>query len=165
MKGAPKEQDLVAAYDAYADAIFRHCYFKVSDRELAQDMMQDVFLKAWAYMQNETDITNIRALLYRMADNLVIDWYRKKKASSLDAMVEEGFEPRDTNGTRVEERAEVEHALAKLHTLDPEDQKLITWRCVEDYTPAEIAAMLGENENTVSVRLHRALKQLRALLT
>lgn len=154
---------LLVAYDAYADAIFRHCYFKTGERELAQDMTQDVFLKAWSYMQHQHSILNMRAFLYRLADNLVIDWYRKRKPQSLDVLLDAGFEPVETD-SKIEEQAEVAHSLAKLRELGADDQKLITLRFVEDLSPGEIAEVLGESENTVSVRIHRAVKRLRTLL-
>jgi RNA polymerase sigma-70 factor (ECF subfamily) len=163
MKDEPLEKDLLAAYDAHADAIFRYCYYKTSERELAQDLTQEVFLKAWSYMQSRQPILNMRAFLYKLSDNLVIDWYRKRKSQSLDALLEQGFEHADTS-VRVEEKAEIELALAKLKTLGSDDQKLIVWRFIEDYTPGEIARMLGATENAISVRIHRALKRLRALL-
>lgn len=155
--------ELLRAYDAHADAIFRHCYFKTGERELAQDMTQDVFLKTWSYMQQKHSIENMRAFLYRLADNLVIDWYRKRKASSLDALVDAGFEPADAD-QKLEVRAEASLALAKLRELGEDDQKLITWRFVEDLSPGEIAEIVGQSENVISVRLHRALKKLRSLL-
>ena len=157
------EMELLRAYDAHADAIFRHCYFKTGERELAQDMTQDVFLKAWSYMQQKQQILNMRAFLYRLADNLVIDWYRKRKATSLDALVDDGFEPVSAE-SRAEERAEASLALAKLRELGEDDQKLITWRFVEDLSPKEIAEIVDQSENVVSVRLHRALKKLKSLL-
>lgn len=101
MKDESLEMKLLTAYDAHADAIFRHCYFKTGERELAQDMTQDVFLKAWSYMQRQDPILNMRAFLYRLADNLVIDWYRKRKSQSLDALMDGGFEPVETD-SRVE---------------------------------------------------------------
>ena len=112
MRTEPLEKDLLDAYDAYADAIFRHCYYKTSDRELAQDLTQEVFLKAWSYMQAKHPILNMRAFLYRLSDNLVIDWYRKKKSQSLDALTEQGFEPSD-DSVRVEEKAEMDENRAK----------------------------------------------------
>ena len=163
MKDESLEMLLLTAYDAHADAIFRHCYFKTGDRELAQDMTQDVFLKTWSYMKRKQPILNMRAFLYRIADNLVIDWYRKRKSQSLDALMEKGFEPAEAD-SRVEEQAEVSLALAKLRMLEEGDQKIIAWRFVEGLSPGEIASVLGESENTVSVRLHRALKRLRAAL-
>jgi RNA polymerase sigma-70 factor, ECF subfamily len=161
MKDESLEMKLLAAYDAHADAIFRHCYFKTSERELAQDMTQDVFLKAWSYMQKQP-VHNMRAFLYRLADNLVIDWYRRRKTESLDALMEGGFEPAMVE-SRIEEQVDASLALAKLRELETDDQKLITLRFVEGLSPGEIGEILGESVNTVSVRLHRALKRLRIL--
>ena len=163
MKDNSLEMKLLTAYDAHADAIFRHCYFKTGERELAQDLTQDVFLKAWSYMQRQHPILNMRAFLYRLADNLVIDWYRKRKSPSLDVLLDAGFEPAGAD-SKIEEQTEVSLVLAKLRELGEDDQKLITWRFVEDLSPGEIAEILDESENTVSVRLHRAVKRLRALL-
>ncbi len=162
MKDEPLEMTLLATYDAHADAIFRHCYFKTSDRELAQDMTQDVFLKTWSYLHQGRPILNMRAFLYRLADNLVIDWYRKRKSQSLDVLMDAGFEPIETDN-KIEESAEVSLALAKLRELGEDDQKLITLRFVEGFSPREIGEIVGQNENVVSVRVHRALKKLRAL--
>lgn len=161
MKDESLEMELLAAYDAHADAIFRHCYFKTSEREVALDMTQDVFLKTWTYMQKQP-VLNMRAFLYRIADNLAIDWYRRRKAESLDALMDEGFEPA-VEENRIEEQAEVALALAKLRELDDGDQKLITLRFVEGLSPREIGEILGQHENTISVRLHRAMKRFRAL--
>lgn len=161
MKDESLEMELLAAYDAHADAIFRHCYFKTSEREVALDMTQDVFLKTWSYMQKQP-VRNMRAFLYRLADNLVIDWYRRHKTESLDALMDEGFEPTEGKN-HIEEQAEAALALAKLRELDANDRELITLRFVEGFSPREISEILGQHENTISVRLHRAMKRFRAL--
>lgn len=161
MKDESLDRELLAAYDAHADTIFRHCYFKTSEREVALDMTQDVFLKTWSYMQKQP-VRNMRAFLYRLADNLVIDWYRRRKTESLDALMDEGFEPAMTEN-RIEEQAEVALALAKLRELDVSDRELVTLRFVEGFSPREIGEILGQHENTISVRLHRAMKRFRAL--
>lgn len=161
MKDESLDSELLAAYDAHADAIFRHCYFKTSEREVALDMTQDVFLRTWTYMQQQP-VRNMRAFLYRLADNLVIDWYRRHKTESLDALMDEGFEPTEGKN-RIEEEAEVALALAKLRELDDGDRELITLRFVEGFSPREIGEIVEQSENVVSVRLHRAMKRFRAL--
>jgi RNA polymerase sigma-70 factor (ECF subfamily) len=155
------ETEFLADYDAHANAIFRHCYFKTSEREAALDMTQDVFLRAWSYLRRQP-VRNMRALLYRIADNLAVDWYRRRKTESLDALMEEGFEP--TGGkNHIEEQAEAALALAKLRELDDGDRELITLRFVEGFSPREIGEIVEQSENAVSVRLHRAMKRFRAV--
>src|SRR3989338_6887941 len=87
------EQQFMKAYDELSDAIFRHCYFRIGDRERAKDLMQDTFTKSWQYINQGTQVSNLRAFLYKVANNLIIDEYRKKKELSLDTMMTDGFDP------------------------------------------------------------------------
>jgi RNA polymerase sigma-70 factor (ECF subfamily) len=161
------EKLFLDSYDAYADAIFRFCYFKTGDRELSKDLTQDVFMKVWNYMQKGNDIKNSQAFLYRVANNLVIDWYRKSKSLSLDDLSdneEESFDPPDPREYTIQ-NAEVSLAMGLLDKLEEDDKALIIWRFVEGMTPKDIAQEIGNvKENVVSVRIHRALKKLRALM-
>ncbi|HEY9583769.1 MAG TPA: sigma-70 family RNA polymerase sigma factor [Candidatus Paceibacterota bacterium] len=150
-------------YVSYTDPIFRYCYFKVNDRELAKDMLQQSFMQLWSYMKNGESIENPKALLYRIAGNLVVDWYRKKKAESLDALTDAGLEPVSIvmGVDEIERSAEINNMFKMLNKIDENDQNYIIWRYVEDMSPAEIALMLGERENTVSVKIHRAVERLK----
>ncbi len=174
------EARFVAAYDAYAEAIFRHCYFKISDREAAKDLMQQAFAKAWQSMTGGAisgdaaadasaapaagaEIANLRAFLYKIAGNLAIDWYRKRKEQSLDSLQEDGFDPPDLR-MRTDSRAELQWMMQALDRLDPHDKQLILWNYIEDIPYSEIARMIGEKPTTVSVRIHRAIKRLKKIL-
>ena len=157
------EKEFLVAYDSFSDAIFRYCYFKIGDREQAKDMVSDIFLKCWDYLSEGETIENFRAFLYRIAHNMVVDWYRKKKAISLDALAEDGFDPMDQSSD-TSQKAEIEQAMKILERLPQRDRDLIIWRYVDDVSISEIAHMVDESENTVSVRLHRALTKLRELL-
>ena len=88
-------------YQTHLDAIFRHCYFRVSDRDQAQDLAQATFIKTWEYLRKGKRIDNMKAFLYKVANNLVVDYYRQKKAISLDALKEKGFEPVGDRGDKV----------------------------------------------------------------
>jgi len=157
------ERLFLQAYDDYADAIFRHCYFKTSDRDLAKDLTQQTFLQAWAFLKQGKTIEEFRPFLYRLANNLVIDWYRRKKADSLDQLMAEGFNPASENDSPVL-IAEFNLAMKFLDKLNPTDKNLIVWRYVEDLSTKEIAVILQTSENTVSVQLHRAVKKVNRLI-
>lgn len=157
-----REQIFLEAYEAHADAIFRFCFYKTNNRELAKDLTQETFLKAWTYAKKGDAIREYKAFLYRLAGNLVIDWYRKRKAESLDRLLEDGFDP--PVPAKGDLHSELDWALSTLHRLRHEDQELIIWRYIEDRSPGEIAELLQENENTVSVRLHRAVGRLKRFL-
>lgn len=159
----PQHDDFLRAYDQYADAIFRHCYYRVYDRERARELSQECFMKTWEYLSQGKEVQNLRAFLYRVANNLIIDSSRKKKESSLDAMMDEGFEPMD-GADKTAVAAEAGNMLALLDKLDEKYQDVVRMRYLDDLSPKEIALVLGESENVVSVRLHRAIKQLREYL-
>lgn len=160
---AAQQRQFLAAYDQYADAIFRHCFFKTNNREVAKDLAQQTFVNAWAYLQKGRNIDEFRPFFYRTAHNLIIDWYRRHKTDSLDALVDEGFNLPDTHQA-TEQQLEWQRALLKLKQLSEEDQQLITWRYVEDYSPGEIAKLLKVKENIASVRIHRAVQRFQKFL-
>lgn len=155
------------AYDMYADAIFRHCLLRVYDRELAKDLMQETFTKAWNYLLEGNDIDNVKALLYRIATNLIIDHSRKpstKKTQSLEDMMEAGFEPQEEGGDsekRHQEQLDAKEALKVLKHVKDQYREVLVLRYIDDLSVKQIAKLLGISENLTSVRLNRGLAELR----
>ncbi len=154
-------EQFLKVYDACADAIFKHCYYRVFDREKAKELMQECFTRTWECVANGKDIKNLKAFIYRVANNLIIDTARKKKETSLDALMEAGYEPKVFSHERVEAATEHGQMLALLDHLDDKHRDVVTMRYLQDLSPKEIAIATGESENVISVRLHRAVKQLR----
>lgn len=156
---------LQQAYDEHGDAIFRYCYFKVSDREKALDITQDVFVKVWQYLLADNEVENMKALLYKVARNLVIDEYRKKKFDSLDTLSDAGFEPADVAQLDTISIVEAGLLVEKIQALPEMYSDVVYMRYVDDLSVKEIAETLGEQENTISVRIHRGLHKLRVTIT
>ena len=157
------KKELIDAYDEWADSLFRFCFFKTSDREVAKDLVQQTFLRAWTYLRQGNEIKNFKAFLYHLANNIVIDWYRQPKTSSLETMEEMGLNQPDEKVDPTK-GAEFEWILGAVKQLEPEEQDLIIWHYIEDLSSSTVAKMIGAKENTVAVRLHRALKHLKILL-
>ncbi|OHA83678.1 MAG: hypothetical protein A2408_02495 [Candidatus Yonathbacteria bacterium RIFOXYC1_FULL_52_10] len=161
------ERDFLAAYDAHADALFRHCLFRLSDRERAKELTQETFTRTWEYMITHPDeaVENIRALLYRIARNMIIDEYRSHKRynQSLDALSEdEGFDlpDGDAHGAIVR-GAEMSRLFTLMDDLPNAAREVLALRYSDDMAVKEIAELLGETENVISVRIHRGLAQLK----
>jgi RNA polymerase sigma-70 factor (ECF subfamily) len=163
-QGVATEQEFLEAYDKYSDAIFRHCYFRVFDRERGKDLMQEVFMRAWEYLAKGEKVLNMRAFLYRIANNLIVDESRKKREASLEKLHDEGFDPSVDNTQHMHNRIEHSRVLHSLKDLDASYRDIIIMRYVNDLSPSEIAQVTGESANTVSVRIYRGLKQLRSRL-
>ncbi len=154
------------AYDRYADAIYRHCFFRVFSKAKAEELVQETFMRAWDYLARGERVDNMKAFLYRVATNLIVDEARKRKEVSLDAL-REGIdfrEPSTDGAADIERTVFVRQVRAKMGELDPEDRAILVMRYVDDLDPREIAEILETNANNVSVKLNRAAKKVREML-
>ncbi len=159
------EEEFLAAYDENADALFRHCFMRVRDREVAKDIVQETFSRTWVYLAEGKKIIYIKAFLYRVANNLIVDGSRKKKSSSLDKMTDEdGFEIADEMTSNPADKPDAREALRLLDSLDEIYRTAISMRYMEEMSPKEIAKALGISENVASVRIHRGIERLTALM-
>lgn len=157
------EKQFTAGFDEYNDAIYRHCYFRVFDKDLAQELTQETYMKTWRYMSRGNEVTNMRAFLYRTATNLVIDHSRKKKEASLDTMQEKGFEPSMEMEEELNLKIDLEKLIELTKQMNDTSREVFLLRYVDEFSPKEIAEMLGETANVISVRIHRSLAAFRKL--
>ncbi len=158
-----QKKQFLELYEKHADELFRYCFFKTSSREQSLEIVQEIFMKAWVGMQNGMIMDNPKAFLYASVRNAITDWYRKKKPVSLDELNEEGFDAMYETEGKHYDKLESERILEKTAKLEEKYREVITLRFVNDLSITEIAELLGENENNVSVRLHRALEKLRKI--
>lgn len=150
-------------YETHADSIFRYCFFKTSDRDVALDLTQDAFMRVWDYLAGGKKIDNMNAFLFTVARNLVKDWYKKKKSKPFSHFSEGAFLDICDEHTKTEQLAEIKILFKNLSKLPENYQDVLVMRFVEDMQPREIALILGEKENVISVRINRAQKKLRKL--
>lgn len=122
-------------------------------------------MRTWEYLVEGHEVKNLRAFLYRVANNLIIDDSRKKKEASLEDIVAEGLEFASRAQTELQHGAEACELLIFLDKLEPPHRELILMRYLDDLSPGEIAEAIGTTENNVSVRLHRAIRKARELLS
>ncbi|HEY9582723.1 MAG TPA: sigma-70 family RNA polymerase sigma factor [Candidatus Paceibacterota bacterium] len=172
------EKEFIGAYEANKNALFRHIMFRIGgDREKATDLLSDTFTRTWDALckrnSENKEIENLRAYFYRVAHNLIVDEYGKPKIASLDALSEgreesDGDEKFDVieSGSHADvvkhsEVSELHRALAKL---EQSDREILVMRYIDDIGPNEIAEIIGESANVISVRINRATKALREIL-
>jgi RNA polymerase sigma-70 factor, ECF subfamily len=159
------KDEFISLYDEMADQLFRHCFFKLSNRELALDLVQETFTRTWEYIAAGKEVKNIKGFLFKVANNLIIDEYRKKKAVSLETLQEvSGFDAPVNDHNKTIFSVEVDTVLSHINKLDSKYKDVILMRYVNDYSPKEIAKILGESENAVSVRINRGLKKVQEML-
>lgn len=165
MEEQPMEQTFSKLYDDFVDSVFRHCYFRISNWEKAKDLTQETFKRLWEYMRHDQDaIQNHKAFIFKIANNLIIDSYRKKKDESLDMLQEQGFDPGSDDHQVIMNMATNREIQGLLEMLDPMYRDAVVMRYVDDMPVKEIAILLGETENNTSVRIYRGLQKVRDLI-
>ena len=156
--------EFIKAYDEWGDDIFRFVFLKTKNRDTALDLTQETFIKVWEYIEAGNAIGHMRGLLYQIARNLVIDTYRKKTTVSLESLSESGFDPIAPEDQSFDD-FEIKEAMAIIDELDAKYRDPILLRYVEELSVQEIADILDEAENTISVRIHRGIEKIRAQIT
>lgn len=139
------------------DKIFRYCYFKLYDKQLAQDITQETFLR---FYDKKIRLTNSKELayLYTIAKNLCVDAFRQKPLFSL-ADVDDTVSP-DTTEDLIDSLA-LRNALEKL---PKEEQEVLFLRYVNELPIASICKMTGISRFAVYRRLSKAVRQLKGTL-
>ena len=148
-------------YDQYIEKIYRFIFLKVNSQEIAQDLCSETFLRGWeSFKQNK--IENPQAFLYRIARNLVTDFYREKgKTRIVSTEYAQIIDPRQDLEEKTLSNSDLDTIKTALTNLKDEYQTVIIWHYLDDLPLPEIAKILDKSEKTTRVMLHRALKSLK----
>lgn len=141
------------------------------DRELADDLLQDVFCRAWQSRHRNRDLHSQRAYLWTIADRLARDHMRRRRrkvsVNLLDESQWDKIEPKDTESMPVEvlERLEVKEQLEEaLTALSKSQRRTLLLRYYGSLSFTEVAKIMDRPLNTVLSHCRRGLKTLRRLL-
>jgi RNA polymerase sigma-70 factor, ECF subfamily len=163
MKSSPGDI-LLAAYDEHADALFRFCYAFTGRRDDAKDVVQETFMRTWTYLTSGKHVDRMKPFLYRIARNMLIDRSRKMREHSLEQLQEAGWDVVDDRSVDPSISAEASRAVRLAANLEPSHREVLLMRYIDGMPPRDIADIVGESDNVVSVRIHRALEKLRNLM-
>lgn len=172
-------------YDRYVGAIYRFSLLKLPREEDAQDVTAETFTRAWQYLNENREVTHLRALFYRIARNLIADFYRTKfKHPQISLEIEEKIGEEDAvtfgshpssysvdgvysdrgSGKRLlEARVDLALVLQKLDRLKEDYRDVLLLRLVDDLPFAVIADILEKNTGHIRVIFHRGMKMLKEL--
>lgn len=155
---------LAQVYDAYYERIYRYIYCYLGRADAAEDLTASVFTRLLsAIHRGKSPRSNLSAWLYRVAHNLVVDIFRRRRADELE-LVEwlEGDEPDLTH--TVEQKLQLERVRGALRQLTPNQRVVIVLKFMEGMESHEIAEILDKTEGAVDALQHRALVTLRRAL-
>ncbi len=151
-------------YGLFYKRIYRYCQFNLARQEVAQDICQETFLRAWRSLPRfSLKGGSFQAYLFKIAHNLIIDLSRKKKEFSIDNYQEvASFEQDlDENIIKEEDIKKVREAIDKLGDAE---RQIIILRYFEEMTSVEVAKVVGVRHGALRVRTHRILKKLKGIL-
>jgi RNA polymerase sigma factor (sigma-70 family) len=137
----------------------------------AEDITQDVFLKAYRSASKFNQDSSLSTWIYRITRNTVIDALRKKKLRSIfmgfwQDSEDGGYEPEqpDSNSDTYENQETINLVRLAIASLPEQYRTIIVWREIEDLPYSHIAEITGESEGTLKSRLFYAKKRLRDAL-
>lgn len=154
---------LAAAHIDYAKLLQAHALFKIHDRDTGEDLVQETFIKTWRYLVRGGKIDVMKAFLYHVLNDLIVDEYRKRKTVSLDALLEKGFEPKTADVGRASDILDGKAAASLIEKLPGKYRNVVSMKCLEDLSLTEISQACGQTKNAIAVRLHRGLAKLKLL--
>lgn len=152
---------LTVAHHDYERGLNLYAFFKMRDRPLSEDLVQDTFMKTWHYLVKGGKIDLMRAFLYHILNNLIVDEYRKHKTTSLDVLIEKGHEPATTHRGFDLSILDGKAAIALIQRLPEKYHKVMRMRYVQDLSLKEMSLITGQTKNTIAVQIHRGLEKLK----
>lgn len=160
-------QDFEGWFHEYRGSVYRYVRFRVATREVAEDVTSEVFMKALRSIHRyDPDIASPKTWLLRIARNAVTDHLRalRRRGSlhvSLDRVPDLVVDA-PSQEERMVRQERIQRLLNGTRTLRKADQEIISLRYGSGLDNSEIAEHLGISNNAVAVRLHRALRRLKA---
>lgn len=153
-------------YDEHFDRIYRYIYFRVNNQAEAEDLTQEVFVKALqaigSYKWREAPFAS---WLFRIAHNQVIDYIRKQAKHKRTTLEEAATVSVEDPVAMTEQRSEIEELTAALKKLPPAQQEVISLRFIAELPIAEVARTLGKSEGTVKALQFNGTISLRKILS
>ena len=154
-------------YDEYFDKIYRYVALKIGDKTEAEDMTQQVFLKALQSISSfKWKGVPFSAWLYRIAHNQVVDYLRKKKRRPATLLDESLVSSDSENNPQfmAERNIDTEWLLSATQRLTDAQREVISLRFTSELSTAQVARIMGKSQGAIKALQHSAIVALRKAL-
>ena len=148
-------------YKKYFQKIYRYCKFNTESDEVAKDICQESFVKAWKKIKDFKTEGNwsLQSFLFTIARNLIIDRVRKKKEYSLEQFEELPSEY--DLYEQIDKKLEVQRVREVLSKLEDIDRQIILLRYFVEMSSQEVAKILGLKDGALRVRTFRVMQKMK----
>jgi RNA polymerase sigma-70 factor, ECF subfamily len=150
-------------YDKYVKSIYRFVYMKVGNKQVAEDITQDVFLKIWQHLVDKKNVKSFQAFIFRIARNTVVDHYRSSKQELPLDYMPESVEIVEESILKADKNMDATILLKEIASLKSEYQEVLLLRYVEDMSIDDMAHVLSKDKNNIRVTIHRAISKLKTI--
>jgi RNA polymerase sigma-70 factor, ECF subfamily len=167
------EESFAEIVKIYLKPIYNFLYRLVGDRDAAEDLTQETFVKAWKNLKRFDQKRNFRTWLFTIAKNTAFDWLKKKKEIPFSTFTDEEGESwienissDDILPDEILERKNIAEEFEQmLEKIPVHYRAILLLHYKEDFSLHEIAEILGEPYNTIKSRHQRGLGRLKELFT
>ena len=159
------EDALAEVYDTFAPAIHRYAYRRVGHLDTAQEITAETFHRFLVALKHGSGpTTHLSGWLYRVAHNLIVDFYRRQPAQDPESVDDVAIADTVNSEQDFELRMQVSQARAALQLLTPLQQQVIVLRFLEELSIEEVAQIVDRTEGAVKGLQHCAIGSLRRRL-
>ncbi len=164
--------ELERLYETYHHSIFQFLFYMVRNRQIAEELVQEVYIKVFHSYASFKGDSSEKTWLYSIARHVGVDWIRsqnrkKRKFLGIFQLTEREFQIRDEEPLPDEmiiEKEEIKEVYRMLGKCSFDQQQVIILRYIESLSINETADILGWTESKVKTTQHRAIKLLQTLL-
>ena len=153
-------------YESHFDKIYRYLVLRIGDRTEAEDMAQQVFLKALQSISSfKWKGVSFSAWLFRIAHNLAIDFLRRKTKRAT-VPLDESLAIANSNNPQqlTEQKSDIEQLISATRQLTKAQREVIALRFASELPVAEVAKVMGKSQGAVKALQHSAIVALRRRL-
>ncbi len=152
-------------YETYFGKLYRYVVARIGNRAEAEDMTQQVFVKAYKSISSyRWRGVPFSAWLFRIAHNLVVDFFRKESKRPTVPLEESLVASNDNVQQVVERRLDIERVMAATRQLTEAQREVVSLRFAGGLAIAEVARVMGKSEGAVKALQHSAIAALRRIL-
>lgn len=155
--------DLEEAFKKWNQALFRYVYARLGKSEIAEEITQEAFVKAWQYRESfDSQKSSLKNWLFAITINTLRDHLRKFKNRKEDQL-NENIQDRTNLSEESEQKDTIDFVFRQIHRLKEREQNLLILHYREDFTLEEVSRIMGLKYSTAKTAIHRALKKLKSI--
>jgi RNA polymerase sigma factor (sigma-70 family) len=158
----PKRQEFKQLFDENSKRIFNLCYGYTGDADVANDLMQETFVKVWQHLDKFRNQSQWSTWIYRIGVNTCLSYLRSAKRKPTEPLENSLYEQKAEEHSDREKQEQIATLYKAIAQLGEYDRIIIT--LVLDEVPyAEIAEIAEISEGNLRVRIHRIKQKLTEL--